>query len=50
MYITYQQLLCKILYQYLKKLNRLTDVEKSVLHLDPRQLDIDGVVRLCAEL
>ena len=34
---------------YLKKLNRLTDVEKSVLHLDPRQLDIDGVVRLCAE-
>eukprot|EP00943_MAST-04B_sp_MAST-4B-sp1_P009275 g9275.t1 len=33
----------------LKQLNRLNDMEKCVLHLDPRQLDIDGVVRLCAE-
>ena len=37
------------LLKYLNRLNRVKDVEKCVLHLDARRLDIDGIVRLCAE-
>ena len=42
--IVFQDLL-----KYLNRLNRMKDVEKCVLHLDARRLDIDGIVRLCAE-